>query len=88
MIHLKQVDKLYGRKLILNIKEFNLEKGIYWINGINGSGKTTAKSGIFFPLYVVSRKCPKGLLATVNGTTAPVFTGSFVSGYHTGSWLS
>jgi ABC-2 type transport system ATP-binding protein len=41
MIHLKQVDKYYDQKLILNIAELKLESGIYWINGINGSGKTT-----------------------------------------------
>lgn len=41
MIYLSQIEKYYGSKLILNIREFDLENGIYWINGINGSGKTT-----------------------------------------------
>lgn len=41
MVYLSQVEKYYDRKLILKIPEFNLENGIYWINGINGSGKTT-----------------------------------------------
>jgi ABC-2 type transport system ATP-binding protein len=41
MIHLHQVQKKYDRKLILNIPEFKLDKGIYWIYGQNGSGKTT-----------------------------------------------
>jgi ABC-2 type transport system ATP-binding protein len=41
MIHLLQVQKKYDRKLILNIPEFKLDNGIYWIYGLNGSGKTT-----------------------------------------------
>lgn len=41
MIHLLQVQKKYDRKLILHIPEFKLDKGIYWIYGVNGSGKTT-----------------------------------------------
>jgi ABC-2 type transport system ATP-binding protein len=41
MIHLHQVQKKYDRKLILNIAEFKLDTGIYWIYGLNGSGKTT-----------------------------------------------
>jgi len=41
MIHLHQVQKLYDRKLILNIPDFTLDKGIYWIYGLNGTGKTT-----------------------------------------------
>lgn len=41
MIYLSQVEKYYDSKLILNIRELELENGIYWINGINGSGKTT-----------------------------------------------
>src|SRR3954470_4794665 len=41
MIHLHQVQKKYDRKLILNIPEFKLDTGIYWIYGLNGSGKTT-----------------------------------------------
>ncbi|AEW00337.1 hypothetical protein A4D02_23705 [Niastella koreensis] len=41
MIHLQQVQKLYDRKLILNIPEFTLDNGIYWIYGLNGTGKTT-----------------------------------------------
>ncbi|MFL5744406.1 MAG: ATP-binding cassette domain-containing protein [Niastella sp.] len=41
MIHLHQVQKQYDRKLILNIPEFTLDNGIYWIYGLNGTGKTT-----------------------------------------------
>jgi ABC-2 type transport system ATP-binding protein len=41
MIHLHSVQKLYDRKLILNIPEFTLDKGIYWIYGLNGTGKST-----------------------------------------------
>jgi ABC-2 type transport system ATP-binding protein len=41
MIHVKRVDKFYDEKLVLNIQRLELDNGIYWINGINGSGKTT-----------------------------------------------
>jgi ABC-2 type transport system ATP-binding protein len=41
MIRLNQVQKYYDRNLVLTIPELNIEKGIYWISGINGSGKTT-----------------------------------------------
>lgn len=41
MIHLHQVQKYYDRNLILNIPEFTLNNGIYWINGLNGTGKST-----------------------------------------------
>jgi len=41
MVHLHQIQKRYDRKLILNIPEFKLDKGIYWVYGLNGSGKTT-----------------------------------------------
>ncbi|MBO9202999.1 MULTISPECIES: ABC transporter ATP-binding protein [Niastella] len=41
MIHLHQVQKYYHDNLILYIPELKLDKGIYWIYGLNGSGKTT-----------------------------------------------
>lgn len=33
--------KQYNRQLILNIPSLHLQKGIYWLKGENGSGKTT-----------------------------------------------
>lgn len=41
MIHLHQVQKKYDSQLILDVPEFSLAKGIYWIYGLNGTGKTT-----------------------------------------------
>ena len=41
MIYLQQVQKKYDNKLILDVHEFTLDKGIYWIYGLNGTGKTT-----------------------------------------------
>jgi ABC-2 type transport system ATP-binding protein len=41
MIELAKVNKNFGSKLILDIPAFELDNGIYWIQGINGSGKTT-----------------------------------------------
>jgi ABC-2 type transport system ATP-binding protein len=41
MLQFQQVKKLYNEQLILEIPSLKLEKGIYWLQGINGSGKTT-----------------------------------------------
>jgi len=41
MIRLHQVEKRYDGKSVLKIPELQIEKGIYWVSGINGSGKTT-----------------------------------------------
>ncbi|MBO9619902.1 MAG: ATP-binding cassette domain-containing protein [Niabella sp.] len=41
MIAISGLIKKYNQQLILDIPSCNLEKGIYWIKGANGSGKTT-----------------------------------------------
>lgn len=41
MIVISGLSKKYNQQLILDIPSFHLEKGIYWIKGANGSGKTT-----------------------------------------------
>lgn len=41
MLELRNVKKLYNRRLVLEIPFLQLESGIYWIRGANGSGKTT-----------------------------------------------
>jgi ABC-2 type transport system ATP-binding protein len=41
MLEFKQVQKSYGNEPILTIPVLQLEKGIYWLQGVNGSGKTT-----------------------------------------------
>jgi len=41
MIRLHQVEKRYDGKSVLKIPHLQIEKGIYWVSGINGSGKTT-----------------------------------------------
>lgn len=41
MLHLKNYTKSYGDRLILQLNDFTLEAGTYWIIGENGSGKST-----------------------------------------------
>jgi len=40
-LHLQHVEKRYHAVLILNIEQWELGKGTYWIKGGNGAGKTT-----------------------------------------------
>jgi ABC-2 type transport system ATP-binding protein len=41
MLSFANVEKYYGKRLILQIPSFRLDNGIYWVQGANGSGKTT-----------------------------------------------
>jgi ABC-2 type transport system ATP-binding protein len=41
MLELLQVKKEYGDRVILSIPEFRLPGGVYWLDGPNGTGKTT-----------------------------------------------
>jgi ABC-2 type transport system ATP-binding protein len=41
MLTLKDFSKYYSRHLILQIPKLQLEPGIHWVKGENGSGKTT-----------------------------------------------
>ena len=41
MLEFAEVEKSYNGKTILNITYLKLEKGMYWLQGPNGSGKTT-----------------------------------------------
>ncbi len=41
MLQFCQVKKLYGNYLALDIPALTLQNGIYWLQGENGSGKTT-----------------------------------------------
>jgi ABC-2 type transport system ATP-binding protein len=41
MLHFDQVYKSYDQQAVLEISNLELEKNIYWLQGINGSGKTT-----------------------------------------------
>jgi ABC-2 type transport system ATP-binding protein len=41
MLHFDQVYKSYDQQAVLGISNLKLEKNIYWLQGINGSGKTT-----------------------------------------------
>ena len=41
MLELTDCEKKYGGRLVLRIPTLKLNKGIYWLQGINGSGKTT-----------------------------------------------
>jgi ABC-2 type transport system ATP-binding protein len=41
MLQFQQVEKYYGSHLALSIPDIELKKGLYWVQGENGSGKTT-----------------------------------------------
>ena len=41
MLHIKNLRKKYGEKVILDIEHLQIAKGINHLKGINGSGKTT-----------------------------------------------
>lgn len=41
MLHLANLKKVYGARLILQIPLLSIPTGAYWIKGNNGSGKTT-----------------------------------------------
>lgn len=40
-LEIKELKKSYSDKTVLDISDFSLSKGIYWLRGPNGSGKTT-----------------------------------------------
>ncbi len=37
MIQIPQLSKSYGDFLILNIKDFEINEGLHWIQGVNGA---------------------------------------------------
>ena len=41
MLQFNQLKKQYGDHLVLDIPEFRLEPGLFWLQGPNGAGKTT-----------------------------------------------
>lgn len=41
MLELSECEKKYNGKLVLRIPLLKINKGIYWVQGLNGSGKTT-----------------------------------------------
>jgi ABC-2 type transport system ATP-binding protein len=41
MIQFNDITKTYDKQPVLYIRSLNLERGIYWLQGMNGSGKTT-----------------------------------------------
>jgi ABC-2 type transport system ATP-binding protein len=41
MLQFEHIEKYYGDHLALQIPSLQLEKGLYWLKGENGSGKTT-----------------------------------------------
>jgi len=41
MLQFTNVLKSYGRNKVLDIPDFRLDPGIYWLQGPNGAGKTT-----------------------------------------------
>ncbi|HWV71314.1 MAG TPA: ABC transporter ATP-binding protein [Pseudosphingobacterium sp.] len=46
MLHFKNFHKSYGSNTILQIDDFTITPGIYWLRGPNGSGKSTLLKSI------------------------------------------
>ncbi len=41
MLQIPQLSKSYGELEVLDIRNFEVNKGLYWIQGVNGAGKST-----------------------------------------------
>lgn len=41
MLHISHLNKSYGQLPVLDIREFHLSQGLYWMKGPNGAGKST-----------------------------------------------
>ncbi|MBS1491370.1 MAG: ABC transporter ATP-binding protein [Bacteroidetes bacterium] len=41
MLSFQQIKKEYNNRLILQVEELKIDRGIHWLQGINGSGKST-----------------------------------------------
>ena len=41
MLQIPQLSKSYGELKILEIQNFEIDNGLYWIQGSNGAGKST-----------------------------------------------
>jgi ABC-2 type transport system ATP-binding protein len=75
MIALREIQKRFGSKLILDIPSFDIAEGIYWIRGFNGSGKTTL-------LKILSGVIPYLGDTLINGISQkkkPVYYRKFIS---------
>ena len=80
MLHLSSVQKKYSQRIILDIPDLKIDKGIHWLKGSNGSGKSTFLkmiSGII-PLPAASRRrdergSGQGNLGEFHGVVSLVF---------------
>ena len=41
MLEFKKIQKYYGNFLAIEIPSLSIEEGVWWVQGENGSGKTT-----------------------------------------------
>ncbi|GAB4052241.1 ABC transporter ATP-binding protein [Spirosoma litoris] len=41
MLQINQFSKSYNRHVVLQVDDFTIKPGIYWVRGMNGSGKST-----------------------------------------------
>lgn len=89
MLKVENLKKVFGRKVVVQIESLEFEKGIYWIRGENGSGKSTflkSLAGLFSFQGEISyknyslKKSPKDYLKYVSfSETEPIFPG-FLTG--------
>ncbi len=89
MLHLQKIKKSYGNLQILDIEKMQFEKGIYWIKGANGSGKSTFLKAIagLIPFKgdvlienISLKKNPVAYRAAINHAPAEPVYPSFLKG--------
>ncbi|UIR57309.1 ABC transporter ATP-binding protein [Sphingobacterium sp. SRCM116780] len=89
MLQFQNFKKQYGDHLVLAIPQFTLEKGVYWLQGENGSGKSSLlkcitgllpfDGDICFSGYSLKKQSSKYLSLVNYAATEPAFP-TFLSG--------
>ena len=89
MLRIIKTQKKYNREPVLDIPLLQVEKGIYWLQGINGSGKTTLLrmiagltpfEGEIFINDISSRKSPVLYRRQVSWADAEPLYPAFITG--------
>ncbi|MBN9382263.1 MAG: ABC transporter ATP-binding protein [Chitinophagaceae bacterium] len=89
MLRILKTQKKYNQEPVLDIPLLQLEKGIYWLQGINGSGKTTLLrmiagltpfEGEIFINDISSRKSPVLYRREVSWADAEPLYPAFITG--------
>ena len=69
MLQIDSYKKAYGSTTVLDIPSLQLQKGIYWLRGENGAGKTTFMKSVS---ALIPFEGGKALFDLANGRTVPI----------------